>query len=62
MQKIDNKELLAKPLIEGEIQTIKRRGPVDIAFTKGNFITLFTDGEVDPIEPNTTNAGKITLP
>ena len=61
-QKIDNKELLAKPLIEGEIQTIKRRGPVDIAFTKGNFITLFTDGEVDPIEPNTTSAGKITLP
>lgn len=61
-QKIDNKELLAKPLIEGEIQTIKRRGPVDIAFTKGSFITLFTDGEVDPIEPNTTSAGKITLP
>ena len=61
-QKIDNKELLAKPLIEGEIQTIKRRGPVDIAFTKGNFITLFTDGEVDPIEPNTASAGKITLP
>lgn len=61
-QKIDNKVLLIKPLIEGEIQTIKRRGPVDIAFTKGNFITLFTDGEVDTIQPNTTSAGKITLP
>lgn len=61
-QKLDNKVLLAKALIEGEIQTIKRRGPVDVAFTKGNFITLFTDGEVDPIQPNTVSAGKITLP
>lgn len=61
-QKLDNKVLLAKQLIEGEIQTIKRRGPVDVAFTKGNFISLFTDGEVDPIQPNTKSAGKITLP
>ena len=61
-QKLDNKVLLSKQLIEGEIQTLKRRGPVDVAFTKGNFISLFTDGEVDPIQPNTKSAGKITLP
>jgi cytoskeletal protein RodZ len=61
-QKLDNKLLLSKQLIEGEIQTIKRRGPVDVAFTKGNFVTLFTDGEVEPFQPNTNSAGKITLP
>jgi cytoskeletal protein RodZ len=61
-QKIDNKVLLAKQLIEGEIQTIKRRGPVDVAFTKGNFITLITGDEGAPIQPNTKGTGKITLP
>ena len=62
LQKLDNKLLLAKQLIDGEIQTIKRRGPVDVAFTKGNFVTFFTDDETEPFQPNTSNAGKITLP
>ena len=61
-QKLDNKVLLAKQLIDGEIQTIKRRGPVDVAFTKGDCISLFTDDEIEPIQPNTKSAGKITLP
>ena len=62
LQKLDNKLLLAKQLIDGEIQTIKRRGPVDVAFTKGNFVTFFTDDETEPFQPNTSSAGKITLP
>ena len=61
-QKIDNKVLLAKQLLEGEIQTIKRRGPVDVAFTKGNFVTLITGEDGAPIQPNTIGTGKITLP
>lgn len=62
-QKLDNKVLLSKQLIEGEIQTIKRRGPVDIAFTQGNLINLYADGEGGAeIQPNTEGPGKITLP
>ena len=61
-QKSDNKVLFTKSLIEGEIQTIKRRGPVDIAFTKGDFIRLITDGQDSAIRPKTSNAGTITLP
>lgn len=61
-QKLDNKILFKKQLIDGEIQTIKRRGPVDIAFTKGNLIRLVTDGQADPIQPNTKGTGTITLP
>ena len=54
--------LLSKRLLEGEIQTIKRKGAVDIAFTNGSLITLFADGEKDPLYPNTKGTGKITLP
>ena len=61
-QKSDNKVLFTKSLIEGEIQTIKRRGPVDVAFTKGDFIRLITDGQDGPIRPKTNSAGTITLP
>ena len=61
-QKLDNKILFKKQLIDGEIQTIKRRGPVDIAFTKGNLIRLVTDGQDGPIQPNTKGTGTITLP
>ena len=61
-QKIDNKVLFTKSLIEGEIQTIKRRGPVDVAFTKGDFIRLIADGQDGPIRPKTNSAGTITLP
>ena len=61
LQKLDNKILLKKQLIDGEIQTIKRRGPIDVAFTKGNLIRLITDGQ-DPIRPNTKGTGTITLP
>ena len=61
-QKSDNKVLFTKSLIEGEIQTIKRRGPVDVAFTKGDFIRLITDDQDGPIRPKTNNAGTITLP
>ena len=60
-QKIDNKILFKKQLIDGEIQTIKRRGPVDVAFTKGNLIRLITDGQDGPIQPNTKGTGTITL-
>ena len=61
-QKIDNKILFKKQLIDGEIQTIKRRGPVAVAFTKGNLIRLIADGQDDPIQPNTEGSGTITLP
>ena len=61
-QSLDNKILFKKQLIDGEIQTIKRRGPVDIAFTKGNLIRLVADGQDDPIQPNTKGTGTITLP
>ena len=61
-QKTDNKVLFTKSLIEGEIQTIKRRGPVDVAFTKGDFIRLIADGQDGPIRPKTNSAGTITLP
>ena len=61
-QKLDNKILFKKQLIDGEIQTIKRRGPVDVAFTKGNLIRLIADGQDDPIQPNTEGTGTITLP
>ena len=60
-QKLDNKILLSKQLITGEIQTIKKKGPVDVAFTKGNFITLISDADSSPIRPNTVSAGKITV-
>ena len=61
-QKLDNKILLKKQLIDGEIQTIKRRGPVDVAFTKGNLIRLMADDQNAPIQPNTEGTGTITLP
>ena len=61
-QKLDNKILFKKQLIDGEIQTIKRRGPVDVAFTKGDLIRLIADGQDDPIQPNTKGTGTITLP
>ena len=61
-QKIGNKILFKKQLSNGEIQTIKRRGPVDIAFTKGDFIRLIADGQDDTIQPNTNGPGTITLP
>ena len=61
-QKLDNKILFKKQLIDGEIQTIKRRGPVDVAFTKGNLLRLIADGQNDPIQPNTKGTGTITLP
>ena len=61
-QTLDNKVLLAKQLIEGEIQTIKRRGPVDVAFTKGNLVTFFTNENTAPFKPDTNSAGKINLP
>ena len=61
-QKLDNKVLLKKQLVGGEIQTIKRRGPVDVAFTKGDLIMLMTDNQNDPVRGNTKGPGTIELP
>lgn len=61
-QNLDNKTLLAKRLMEGEIQTLKRRGPVDIAFTKGNLLRFITDEASDQNQPETDGPGRITVP
>lgn len=61
-QNLDNKTLLAKRLMEGEIQTLKRRGPVDIAFTKGNLLRFITDDESAQNQPETDGPGRITVP
>ena len=61
-QNLDNKTLLAKRLMEGEIQTLKRRGPVDIAFTKGNMLRFITDDATAQNQPQTDGPGRITVP
>lgn len=61
-QHLDNKTLLKKRLMEGEIQTLKRRGPVDIAFTKGNLLRFITDDARAQNKPETDGPGRITVP
>lgn len=61
-QNLDNKTLLAKRLMEGEIQTLKRRGSVDIAFTKGNMLRFITDDAASQNQPQTDGPGRITVP
>ena len=60
-QKLDNKTLLSKKLIEGEIQTIKRQGPVEIAFTKGNLVQFIADDNT-PYIPVVDGHGRIVVP
>lgn len=57
----DNKTLLEKNLNAGDIEIIKRKGKIAIAFTQGKFIELIADGN-SPIRPNKEDSGKITLP
>ncbi len=61
-QKLDNKTLLSKKLIEGEVQTIKRQGPVEIAFTKGNLVQFIADDSTDPYIPVVDGHGRIVVP
>ena len=56
-QNLDNKTLLAKRLMEGEIQTLKLRGSVDIAFTKCNMLRFITDDSSAQNQPQTDGPG-----
>lgn len=62
VQKLDDKILLKKNLNAGEIQTLKKRGPIKVAFTNGKNLSLITSSLEAPVRPKTDAKGSITLP
>lgn len=62
VQKIDDKILLKRNLNEGDIQTLKKRGPIKVAFTNGENLSLITSSLEAPVRPKTDSKGSITLP